>query len=321
MSDTKISQLNSSATPLSGRELIVMNQNGVTVTSSLSDIKVYTNTGISGGSTNPALTATSLTLSGGAIFQKGTSGTSFSINAVTSGPISGFNSVFIGNHPGDNNGGDLSVCIGERAGSSNTGSYVHAIGQTAGQSNSGTQIVAIGYNAAKSNTGDDVNAIGRSAGWFNTGYNVIAIGKETGTFNSGDNVNAIGLGAAGSNTGEYVNAFGNLAGSNNTASNVITIGTGAGFANSGNSLIAIGNGSADNNSGEKNIFIGRGTSTSPQSLSGCIVIGDAAVAVASNQLVIGSTEVPLLTSNTGTSTGKYLTLRLNGQTLKVLLYS
>lgn len=47
MATVKISELPASASPLSGSETVVMNQNGVTVTSILSSIKAYTNASIS----------------------------------------------------------------------------------------------------------------------------------------------------------------------------------------------------------------------------------------------------------------------------------
>jgi hypothetical protein len=46
----KISELNSAAQPLSGRETVVMNQNGQTVTAILSSIKTYVTAGITSGS-------------------------------------------------------------------------------------------------------------------------------------------------------------------------------------------------------------------------------------------------------------------------------
>jgi len=42
MADIKISQLTTAAKPLSGQEIVVMNQNGTTVSSPLSTIKTYT---------------------------------------------------------------------------------------------------------------------------------------------------------------------------------------------------------------------------------------------------------------------------------------
>jgi hypothetical protein len=50
-------------------------------------------------------------------------------------------------------------------------------------------------------------------------------------------------------------------------------------------------------------------------------LGYGAQATANNTLAIGSTSVPLLTSNTATSTGSYLVVRLNGVNRKLLIYN
>jgi hypothetical protein len=44
---TRVSQLPTAARPLSGYETVVMNQEGLTVTAVLSDIKLFTNDGLS----------------------------------------------------------------------------------------------------------------------------------------------------------------------------------------------------------------------------------------------------------------------------------
>lgn len=334
MAFKKISQLNTAAQPLSGSEKIVMNQSGSTVTSSVDSIKDYIGFGND-------ITVNSITLSGGWIFKNGIDifNRSLSIqeNSNDFFELSGGNVIAIGQVAGKNSDCTDSVFIGREAGFANTGGAVVAIGGEAGGVSSGNNTVYIGGAAGSNNTGDNNICIGSSSGIDGTGSNNIFTGVQSGQENNGSNVNALGvrsafqntgsfssflgLEAGYSNVGSFVNAIGEGSATDNTGNYLDCVGYQSGVGNSGTNVIAFGQSSGELNSGNRNIFIGSNTTTSPTSLSGCIVIGSNATATSNNQLAIGSTAYPLLTSGTGTNTNKFLVIRLNNQDLKIPLYS
>ena len=83
MPTIKISELPSSATPLSGHETIIMNQNGITVTAILSSVKSYTGGGGVDASTNYAILSANNRFTGSITTMNGLSSTSLSSNILT----------------------------------------------------------------------------------------------------------------------------------------------------------------------------------------------------------------------------------------------
>ena len=105
----------------------------------------------------------------------------------------------------------------------------------------------------------------------------------------------------------------------NTGSDTIALGQNSSTSNTGEQVIAIGLEAGYGNTGDNNIFLGSYTNASA-GISNAIVLGRGASATESNTIVLGSTVTPLLTSATGTTTGKYLIVRLNGQNVKLPIY-
>lgn len=343
----KISALPTASKPLSGKELVVVNQGGSTKTASLSDFKSYvggtewtllssnwqnTYTGFNSASANFAsknvintftvgqniigpLSAVTISLSGGLLIT-GDGIHGVRINNLSS-PLSGNNNFIVGFDSGKfNTLGSNNNFMGLSSGYSNTtGSDNNFIGSSSGLGNTeGTDNNFIGSRSGQSNTtGFYNNFIGTNSGNSNiTGYGNNFFGSNSGrSTNSGSSNIFIG-GSSG-----LFNTIGN--------SNVF-VGITSGLKNtSGDQNIFIGDNSGLNNTiGSNNVMIGKstGSSASPlNSLSGCIVLGSEAKVNASNQLSMGSTNYPLLTSSIGIATGTFLNIIVNGQPLKIQLYS
>lgn len=252
----KISELNSAALPLSGQETVVMNQNGSTVTSNLSNIQTYI---------------------------KNTSFESLSVVDIKLN-----NSVIL-------KGYTTNIMVGPALTSDQPGNYTMT----------GSNNILMGEDVGRSiTTGDDNICMGKDSGNEITSgdYNIL-IGRD-----SGSNIT--------------------------TASNNICIGYGAGQSMTSGSNVCVGVNAGYNASGAFNTFIGHGSGANAVGVSQtvclgyatnplhsqCVVLGYGATTTAEKQFVLGSTDVPLLTADSGTSIGKYLVIRLNGQDLKLPLY-
>ena len=326
----KISQLPTASLPLIGNETFAGNQNGTTITSVLSDIKTFTNSGVvlttnypslstnwqntyttfSAASSNYALKNVDNHFSTGQTIVGGLTASGFTIPNPTY-PITfkrGMNS-------------EVSFAIGFTLLQNLSGNFVVALGYSAGDLNSGDYVTAISRLAAYSNTGSNVNALGWASAYTNTGSNINALGTNACYLNTGNDVNALGHSSAAGNAGNSVVAIGTGAATNNAGNNVVAIGNDAGVSNFGDEMIAIGTNAGTSNEGSNNIFIGRDTLLFTTPLSSCIIIGREALATANNQFVLGSTHYPVLTASSGINTNKFLMIQLNGQTLKIPLYS
>lgn len=231
------------------------------------------------------ITVNSVTLSGGVTFQRGLAVTSFSIGQITEG----------------------------------------------GSPLSGIHVTSIGLDNCKGNTGNNILSIGDHACAKNTGHNIISLGPFSCTsymeseFNSGSYVIAIGAGSCTDNSGSNVLAIGSNSGSYNSGDSLISVGENAANYNQGSDVISIGRSAGHDNTGDHNIFIGDSTRTYPFSLSGCIVIGSNAMATESNQLALGSSEVPLTTvtytqSLSSVRASKLLQVNINGTPYFMPLY-
>lgn len=295
----KVSQLTLADTPLSGGESVLMNQNGLTVTSKLSEIKTYVNSNIS-------LSGSSLIMfSDGANFAM--------VEAVRKIPD---NSNFLGNGTGHRAGlANDSNFLGFMAGSGATnandsnflGSNAGAIAANANKSN------FLGSNAGfQAHGAYRSNFLGHKAGdGATTAHQSNFIGSRTGVNTTGANdSNFIGF-QAGYNAlnANDSNFFGNNAGYGATgADNSNFLGYHAGVCVTGT----------------RNQLFGKDTSVLPLSTSDCLVIGTEAVATQNNTIALGSTTYPFLTAAGGTAPGAittYLVVRVNGIDLKIPCYA
>jgi len=387
----KISQLTSAAQPLSGGESVLMNQNGVTVTSTLSSVKTYVLSGLSlsasgseyalknlnnnftvGQTVYGNLTANNISLSGTSIMLRsigsngvgllnytlsgsGSSNIAIGFNALSGNGLNRFDNIAIGSYCSLSANGDSIVSIGSSAGVQSSGSICNFIGSNAGSANTGESVNAMGFEAAYGNMGDYVNALGSGAASRNMASNVNAFGQDAlngnigveninafgnnalGGSNEGSDVNALGQAAGYDNYGNHLNALGNQAAYNNDANHVNALGQAAGYdnygsyvnfmglsagsSNTGNHVNCMGQEAGESNNGDHNQFFGKLARTNPTTLSGCLVIGNEAQATQNNTIALGSTITPFLTSGSGVSTGNYLVIRLNGQNLKIPLYT
>lgn len=256
----KISELTSAALPLSGQETVVMNQNGSTVTSSLSNVKTYI-----ASTTFTSISTTDVKLNG-SIILKG-----YNTNVMI-GP------VLTADQPGNYTmTGNNNILIGEDCGKDIT---------------SGDNNICLGKDSGNSITSASDN---------------ILLGKDAGNVITGGGGNV----CIGTQSGRYMTSMSNTC-----------VGSGAGQGNS--TSIGIGN-----------VCLGYATNASSGFVNGTIVIGYAANALhddsivlgqyaqttKSNQLVLGSTLYPLVTASSGTNTGKFLEILLNGQLIKIPIYT
>jgi hypothetical protein len=185
-----------------------------------------------------------------------------------------------------------------------------AIGAFAANRASSNYTVAIGYESMRLlQTGD-----------FNTGVGYNTLRNNT----IGTSSTAVGYYALRSATGSDNTAVGAQAGGLVTTGTLNTVvGAAAGQSTSGASNVSIGAASGSIlRTGSDNTLVGTGADVSTSTLSGCLVLGAGAVATSSNQLVAGSTAVPLGVQLTTGAAGAanappatpetYLKIRLNG---------
>ena len=355
----KISALGSATRPLSGGETVVMNQNGVTVTTPLSVIKTYTGSGgsdVSGLSANWQNTYTTFRTVSSNFAVKNTNN-NFTASQTINGTLSA-NSI------------SLSSCALRLKGLSNGLNFTD---HTTIPNNSNFLGFGAGAGALSANHS---NFFGNNAGAGATNaYNSIFIGRDAGYvailannsnflgYGAGNgaeyanNSNFLGSGAgAGATNADHSNFLGYSAGSGATnASDSIFIGreAGSGAANASNSIFIgynaginalstqksvfvggfvgdgsttrfsnfIGYGCGSNVTGNYNNIIGYSAQLLPVSLSGCLVIGNEAIATVNNSIALGSTTYPFLTSGTGTNTNSFLVVKLNGVDRKIPIYT
>jgi hypothetical protein len=244
-----------------------------------------------------ALTAISFTLSG----------SDFGLRKIGSNP----SSAGITNHSSSGASNDMFV-FGRGAGQSAT---------NASNSN------FLGWGAGNSATNaSNSNFMGYGAGFGSTEANHSNFfGSSTGEAAvNADHSNFIGPNAGnGATNANDSNFIGDSAGdSAENADNSNFLGKNAGNgASSASHSFFVGNSTGQYVTGSHNNIIGQGSTLNPLSLSGCLVIGKTATATQNNTIALGSTTTPFLTSGSGTTTGKYLVVRLNGQDLKIPLYS
>ncbi|MCF8218727.1 MAG: hypothetical protein K9J21_07070, partial [Bacteroidales bacterium] len=145
------------------------------------------------------------------------------------------------------NTGDYSNGFGYLALQSNTGARSNGFGYNALQNNTGDYSNGFGYNALQNNTGDYSNGFGDYALRHNTSIRSNGFGYYALQNNTGDYSNGFGLDALRHNTGDYNTALGNSSFNNfddNTsaakdissldpANNRVTITGGHGFGNAG----------------------------------------------------------------------------------------
>jgi hypothetical protein len=220
------------------------------------------------------------------------------------------------------NGGDTNTHFGFNTARNRTGNFNTTVGNQAGRDlTTGATNALFGYNAGRNITTQSGNtfigtsagqlsivngntAIGSNALLFNTtGAGITAVGSEALYSNTTGPLNtALGNGAGLSNTTGGRNTFlGNLSGRANTAGQSnIYIGVNSGFSQTtGNNNFFAGEGSgmylADgvtnltvaNNS----IFLGRDTRANANNQTNQIVIGDSAIGLGSNTVVLGNTSI------------------------------
>jgi hypothetical protein len=155
------------------------------------------------------------------------------------------------------------------------------VGNLALNSNTtGTSNTVVGNGALKTNT----------TGWGNTAIGIDALSLNT----TGTQNHAIGRNALLNNTTGTENcAFGRMAlNFNTTGSGNVAIGNGALFVNStGTQNIAVGLGAGGVTTGNFNILIGYTAKPQLSTDSNSVVIGDAAIGVGSNTVVLGNTSI------------------------------
>jgi hypothetical protein len=207
----------------------------------------------------------------------------------------------------DNTIGSNNTAIGRLALENNTTGYHNtAIGlATLRYNTTGISNTAIGYNSLRFNTtGTNNTAIGyRSLYTTTTGTHNTAIGRESLRNNTtGGSNTAIGLRSLYYNiTGNYNTAIGNFALRYNTTGAYNTsIGNQAlRYNTTGNNNIAFGqsagrfiaDGSTSNAITNASIFIGRNTRALADNQTNQIVIGDSAIGLGSNTVVLGDANI------------------------------
>jgi hypothetical protein len=190
----------------------------------------------------------------------------------------------------------------------------------------GSNNISLGSSALRSNTtGVDNVAIGNQTLKSNiTGVANVALSYRSLFYNTYGNANvALGNSALYSNTtGNYNIALGPLGlYSNTTGNNNVALGLLALSANTtGGDNIALGYRSLQyNTTGGKNVALGYNNQSG--NFSNSIILGVSATATANNQLVLGSLTTPLNTVATESLTSnRTLTIRLNGEDYKLMLY-
>lgn len=199
-----------------------------------------------------------------------------------------------------------------------------AIGVYSAEGSSSSQSIMIGTGAGTNSSGGDKVCIGYYAGFSNYSTEAVAIGTRALQYGGGSNNVAIGLfalqqfGAKIRNTaiGSYA-MYSTTNGGENSSLGYNTLYD----LTTGTRNVAVGTNSLSTLTiGSFNTALGYATSTSSSSINGCIILGMGAQATANNQLVIGSTAIPVgsVTTESLTST-QTLTVILNGVSRKILL--
>jgi hypothetical protein len=227
--------------------------------------------------------------------------------------VDGTSNVFVGVQAGQSNGlGVANTFVGTAAGQANTSGGTNSFfGASAGAANtSGAGNSFFGTSAGAANQTGTGNAFfGTSAGAANTAFSNSFFGINAGAANTSGHSNSFfGANAGDSTIGGTGNAFfGASAGDANTSGdNNSFFGVSAGPANSGGALntfignlAGLGNTSGNRNtfvgdrsginsvSGSNNTALGAGISFSSTNLSYATAIGSEAVAVSSNQIMLG----------------------------------
>jgi hypothetical protein len=209
--------------------------------------------------------------------------------------------------------GYQNVALGNQALNNNTTGYLNvAIGNNAmegtGTTNeTGSYNVAIGNQALNNNiSGSDNAVVGNAAGYFNTtGKNNAALGANALLNNTTGNQNvAIGKDALQSSQ----TTTGNVAVGHHALRNHIT----------GSGNIGIGRHALNaNTTGSNNVGIGSGVSSNGN--DSCILLGNGAQTVVSNEIGIGGINLAAPPSPAPSITG-YLPVRMNNSTLSNKLY-
>lgn len=207
--------------------------------------------------------------------------------------------IFIGYNSGRFNTGTLNTFIGDNSGYLNTGNYSTAIGESSSQFNKGNYSTSIGVDTLTYNVGDNISVLGTKRGYFNQGDNCTFIGYLSAYYFPEDTANAKDVADATTDV--------------DTAQNRITI-TGHGFGTTGAFVnlkysttgTPIGNMNSgsyysmeiiDANTLEHVItnITSTGTDThtfTPQFIyNNATTLGAEAVPTASNQVVLGDTNV------------------------------
>jgi len=164
----------------------------------------------------------------------------------------------------------------------------------------------IGSRAGESNIANNNTAVGSNSLLLNTtGANNTAIGNEALYYNTTGGTNtALGNGAGFNNTTGGRNIFlGTLSGrSNTTGQSNICIGVDSAFAQTtGNNNIFVGDGSgrfladgvANLTISNNSLFLGRDTRANADNQTNQIVIGDSAIGLGSNSVVLGNTSITI----------------------------
>jgi len=216
--------------------------------------------------------------------------------------------------------GHFNTFVGIGAGNANTtGSSNVASGRDALRSNTtGTNNTVSGVNALRSNTTGSFNTVSGVNALFSntTGTNNVASGRDalrsntTGSFNTVSGVNALFSNTTGTNnTVSGVNAlFSNTTGTNNTVSgvNALRFNT-TGTNNTASGYQAgryIADGATANETGSNSLFLGEDTRALADGQTNQIVIGQGAIGIGSNSVVLGNDSIvtTALNGNVGIGT-------------------
>jgi trimeric autotransporter adhesin len=223
----KISAFSSASLPLSGAELILMNQNGSTKTTILSNIKSYVgNTNVSTLSSNWQNTYTTFSSTSSTYALKNVNNT-FTVGQSVAGPLSA-TSIYISPNVQITSSSN-NVKIGDGSLPSGVSNFFACVGS--GNNNvTGNNNIFMGVNSGVSNTsGSNNNFIGVGAGVSsNTARSNNFIGVNSGVEITTGSYNTM----VGEDTGALSNAFPNLsscivigAGAKVNASNQLSIGS------------------------------------------------------------------------------------------------
>lgn len=227
----------------------------------------------------------------------------------------GQHNIAVGLNALANNSASNNVAIGENAlynflapSTTQTGTLNVAVGNNAMQSNaSGNQNVAVGNQALHNNTTGSYNAVvGNGAAYYNTtGHNNAVMGANALLNNTTGNQN-VAVGKEALQMSQV--AIGNVAVGHHALKNHTT----------GNGNIGIGNHALNaSTTGSNNVGIGNGVSSNNN--DSCILLGNGAQTVASNEIGVGGINLAAPPSPAPSITG-YLPVRMSNSTLSNKLY-